>query len=132
VSDNGVDRSIDPPPSRLQVTASPLTKTQRLCALTDVTNGGAHEAVATIDGASESLIVLRRDETVRVFFNVCPHAGRRLDWAPGRFLIDQGFLICAAHGACFSMADGMCISGPCRGQGLSEVGVEVREGEVFV
>jgi nitrite reductase/ring-hydroxylating ferredoxin subunit len=88
--------------------------------------------MARIDDAPESLIVLRRDDAVRVFHNVCPHAGRRLDWAPGRFLIDQGFLVCAAHGACFSMIDGVCISGPCRGQSLAEVPSDVRDGEVFV
>ena len=88
--------------------------------------------MATLDGVHESLIVLRRDEAVRVFFNVCPHAGRRLDWAPGRFLIDQAFLVCAAHGACFSVPDGLCVSGPCRGQSLGEVPCEVRNGEVFV
>jgi nitrite reductase/ring-hydroxylating ferredoxin subunit len=114
------------------VTGSPLTKTERLCAVTDVTNGGAHEVVAHVDGNMESLIVLRRDETVRVFFNVCPHAGRRLDWAPGRFLVDPPFLICAAHGACFSLPDGVCVSGPCRGQSLSEVAAEVRDGAIFV
>ena len=100
--------------------------------MAEVANGGAHEANATIDGMPESLIVLRRDDAVRVFFNTCPHAGRRLDWAPGRFLIDQGFLVCAAHGACFSMSDGLCVSGPCRGQSLAEVPSEVREGQVFV
>ena len=103
-----------------------------MCAITDVTNGGAHEVVAHVDGVAESLIVLRRDDEVRVFFNVCPHAGRRLDWAPGRFLIDQAFLVCAAHGACFSVPDGVCVSGPCRGQSLGEVPVEVRDGQLFV
>jgi nitrite reductase/ring-hydroxylating ferredoxin subunit len=103
-----------------------------LCAVAEVANGGAHEAMATLDGSAESLIVLRRDDAVRVFYNVCPHAGRRLDWAPGRFLIDQAFLVCAAHGACFSVPDGACVSGPCRGQALGEVPCEVRDGEVFV
>ena len=97
-----------------------------------MTKGGAHEASAVIDGVGESLIVLRGDEAVRVFFNTCPHAGRRLDWAPGRFLIDQGFLVCAAHGACFSMSDGSCVSGPCRGQSLAEVPSEIRDGDVYV
>ena len=88
--------------------------------------------MASIDGVAESLIVLRRDDAVSVFHNVCPHAGRRLDWAPGRFLIDQAFLVCAAHGACFSVPDGLCVSGPCRGQSLAAVPVEVRDGQLFV
>ena len=77
-------------------------------------------------------ILYRQGGEVRAWLNVCPHAGRRLDWAPGRFLIDPPFLVCAAHGACFSMPDGLCVSGPCRGQSLSAVVVEVRDGEIFV
>jgi nitrite reductase/ring-hydroxylating ferredoxin subunit len=95
-----------------------------LCAIDEVPEGGALDVVADVDGTSESLIVLRRGDDVAAFLNVCPHAGRRLDWAPGRFLIDQGRLVCAAHGACFSVPDGACVSGPCRGQRLTEVAIE--------
>jgi nitrite reductase/ring-hydroxylating ferredoxin subunit len=114
------------------VTCDPLTKTERLCALSDVPEGGAHEVVATVHGAGESLILLRRGEEVAAFLNVCPHAGRRLDWAPGRFLFEQGLLVCAAHGASFSVPDGRCVSGPCRGQSLTAVRVRVDAGEVRI
>jgi nitrite reductase/ring-hydroxylating ferredoxin subunit len=114
------------------VTCDPLTKTERLCALSDVPEGGAHEVVATVHGAGESLILLRRGEEVAAFLNVCPHAGRRLDWAPGRFLFEQGLLVCAAHGASFSVPDGRCVSGPCRGQSLTAVRVRVDSGEVRI
>jgi nitrite reductase/ring-hydroxylating ferredoxin subunit len=114
------------------VTCDPLTKTERLCALSDVPEGGAHEVVATVHGASESLILLRRGDEVAAFLNVCPHAGRRLDWAPGRFLFEQGLLVCAAHGASFSVPEGRCVSGPCRGQSLTAVQVRVDAGEVRI
>jgi nitrite reductase/ring-hydroxylating ferredoxin subunit len=62
---------------------------------------------------------------------VCPHAGRRLDWAPGKFLRDkQGHLVCAAHGATFELEGGVCVAGPCRGAALRAVDVEVRDGVV--
>src|SRR5688572_19797070 len=76
-----------------QVTDVPLTKSERLCALDDVPDPGAHEVVAHVDGVAESLIVLRSGTRAAAFFNVCPHAGRRLDWAPGQFLIDAGLLV---------------------------------------
>ncbi len=115
-----------------QVTLDPLTKTERLCALTDVPDAGARETVAQVGGLPESLILMRQGERVQAFLNVCPHAGRRLDWAPGRFLIDQGLLVCAAHGACFDVPDGHCLSGPCRGQALTAVAVAVRDGDIFL
>jgi nitrite reductase/ring-hydroxylating ferredoxin subunit len=103
-----------------------------LCGLEEVPEAGAHEVVATVNGASESLILMRRGDAIAAFLNICPHAGRRLDWAPGRFLFDQGFLVCAAHGACFSVPDGRCVSGPCRGQSLTGVPILVRDTGVFL
>ena len=91
-----------------------------------------HEVEAIIEGDAESLLVYR-DATgdVRAWLNVCPHAGRRLDWAPGKFLrAKDGTLVCAAHGASFELAHGVCVAGPCRGEALRAVAVEVRDGEV--
>lgn len=83
--------------------------------------GAASEAVLAIDGEEESLILTRVAGRVQAFRNICPHAGRRLDWAPGAFLIDQGRLVCAAHGASFDMASGLCVAGPCKGASLTAV-----------
>ncbi|MEO5596364.1 MAG: Rieske (2Fe-2S) protein [Lysobacteraceae bacterium] len=103
-----------------------------LCALSDVLDGGAHEVEGSVDGIAESMILLRQGECVRAFLNVCPHAGRRLDWAPGQFLIDQGVLVCAVHGASFNIPDGLCVAGPCRGESLREVPVAVRDAYVWL
>jgi nitrite reductase/ring-hydroxylating ferredoxin subunit len=67
---------------------------------------------------------------VQAFENVCPHAGRRLDYAPGKFLLNGDTLICAVHGATFQQADGLCIAGPCRGQQLKGVAVLLEDGVV--
>ena len=96
--------------------------------------GSLHEVEAVLDGDAESLIV-HRDAAgdVRAWLNVCPHAGRRLDWAPGKFLKSkEGHLVCAAHGASFELARGDCIAGPCRGDSLRAVAVEVRDGQVVL
>lgn len=103
-----------------------------LCRLQQLPDGGALAAEADLGEGPEALVVLRRGDEVRAFLNVCPHAGRRLDWAPGRFLIDAGLLVCAAHGASFSIPDGRCVGGPCRGSTLSEVPVAVVDGAVVL
>lgn len=88
---------------------------------------------ARIDGQSEALIVYRDGGTVRAWLNICPHAGRRLDWAPGRFLQGKdGSLICAAHGASFELDRGDCTAGPCRGQTLRAVAVRIDGDEVVL
>lgn len=82
------------------------------------------EAEVEIDGEPESIVLLRAGDAVRAWLNVCPHAGRRLDWAPGKFLVSkEGHLVCAAHGASFELEGGLCVAGPCRGDSLRAVAV---------
>jgi len=99
-----------------------------LIALADIPDGGAREVEACVDGVEESLILVREGGRAAAFLNVCPHAGRRLDWSPGQFLIDQGRLVCAVHGASFERMTGVCMAGPCRGSALRPIAVVEREG----
>lgn len=108
-------------------TAGPLLTLERLA------DGAFAEVEAVVDGEAESLVLFRHGDEVRAWLNVCPHAGRRLDWAPGQFLKSKGgLLVCAAHGAGFELEQGECVSGPCRGQSLRAVDVEVRDGAVWL
>jgi nitrite reductase/ring-hydroxylating ferredoxin subunit len=101
--------------------------------LDQIEDGGFFETEAPLDGDAESLILHRDGDTVRAWLNVCPHAGRRLDWAPGKFLRDkQGHLICAVHGATFELVEGDCVAGPCKGAALKAIAVEIRDGAVYV
>jgi nitrite reductase/ring-hydroxylating ferredoxin subunit len=97
-----------------------------------IEDGGFLEVEARLEGGdAESLILHRDGDTVRAWLNVCPHAGRRLDWAPGKFLKDkQGRLVCAVHGATFELKQGECIAGPCRGAALRTIDVAVGAGVV--
>lgn len=104
-----------------------------MIALADLPDGGFAEIEAEIDGAPESLVLHRQGDAVRAWLNICPHAGRRLDWAPGQFLKSKdGHLVCAAHGASFETADGLCVAGPCKGERLRAVPVRVRDGVVAI
>ena len=97
-----------------------------------IEDGGFAEVEVMLDGDAESLILHRDGDEVRAWLNVCPHAGRRLDWAPGKFLKSNGLLVCAAHGASFELAEGQCVAGPCRGDRLRAVAVEVRDGGLYL
>ena len=104
-----------------------------LVTLDRLPDGGFAEVEAVIDGDAESLVLYRDGDAVRAWLNICPHAGRRLDWAPGQFLKSrEGLLVCAAHGASFQLADGVCVAGPCRGDALRPVPVDVRDGAVWL
>lgn len=104
-----------------------------LMPLDSIEDGGFAEAEAVVGGDPESLILHRRGLQVHAWLNVCPHAGRRLDWAPGKFLKSKaGHLVCAVHGASFEPDSGTCVAGPCRGDRLRPVAVEVRDGYVLL
>ncbi|MGN7918471.1 Rieske 2Fe-2S domain-containing protein [Lysobacter antibioticus] len=104
-----------------------------LIELARLADGAFAEVEATLDGDAESLLLYRDGEAVRAWLNICPHAGRRLDWAPGQFLKSKdGLLVCAAHGASFELQGGQCVAGPCRGEALRAVAVTVRDGAVWL
>ena len=105
---------------------------QRLCAIEAVADGGALEVSAMVDGEPISILLLRAGADVQAFHNVCPHAGRSLNWAPGRFLIESGLLLCAAHGASFVIPNGYCVSGPCRGRNLRALPLTNSDGQLFL
>jgi len=102
-----------------------------LASLAQLPDGGFLEVEAMLDGDAESLVLYRQGDQVRGWLNVCPHAGRRLDWAPGQFLKSAaGYLVCAAHGASFELEHGNCVAGPCRGDRLRAVALTVSDGQV--
>ena len=104
-----------------------------MIAFDSMEDGGFVEVEAVLNGDAESLILYRDGQQVRAWLNVCPHAGRRLDWAPGKFLKSkEGHLVCAAHGASFELVNGDCIAGPCRGDSLRRVAVEICDGQVVL
>ena len=57
-----------------------------MIAFDSMEDGGFVEVEAVLNGDAESLVLYRDGQRVRAWLNVCPHAGRRLDWAPGKFL----------------------------------------------
>lgn len=124
--DEGVRSSLNHPGADGNA-ALPLIELARLA------DGAFAEVEATLDGDAESLLLYRDGEAVRAWLNICPHAGRRLDWAPGQFLKSKdGLLVCAAHGASFELQGGQCVAGPCRGEALRAVAVTVRDGVVWL
>jgi nitrite reductase/ring-hydroxylating ferredoxin subunit len=97
-----------------------------LCPLTDLPLGVAI-------GFAPGLLAIRLADCVMVYLNACPHLGVPLDWLPGKFMSADGRnLVCATHGAEFRPSDGVCLRGPCRGDSLTRVPCEVRDGVVRV
>ena len=102
-----------------------------LCRLEDIPDGGARAAHVDSATGGFELILLRQGDRVFAYHNECPHAGRALDYAPGKFLVRDGRLTCAVHGASFAVDSGACLGGPAR-SGLVGLRVEVVDGAVWL
>ena len=103
-----------------------------LCRVADLPDGGA-KGFPPAPGGFTGLMAVRQGEAIYVYVNSCPHIGTPLDWTPDRFLSADGkHLICATHGATFSIVSGECTAGPCRGDFLEPIRFEIKEGVVYV
>lgn len=94
----------------------------RLCELSDIPE---REGVS-IPRDDGEIVVLQRDGQVYAYRNNCPHLGIDLNFQPDVFMdLDGMFIQCANHGALFQVEDGLCIHGPCQGQSLTAVPVQL-------
>ena len=110
-----------------------MSAPRRLCAFATLPEGCATVIDDKTKPLEESIVLLRRGATVAGFVNCCPHMGFTLDWKPERIALDGGaFLRCVHHGAIFRSNDGFCVTGPCQGERLTPVAVEIVDGEVVL
>lgn len=102
-----------------------------LCKLSDLPDGGSLGALPNNRGR-DRIVLVRQGSKVFGYINNCPHYDRApLGWKKDSFLSgDGGHIMCAAHGALFRITDGLCEIGPCLGQSLVPVELEVVEGQV--
>ena len=98
----------------------------------ELTEGQFREARMQHQGRIVWLIVTRQSGRIRAWFNVCPHQGRSLNYAPDRYLTDpKGQLVCAAHGAVFEPENGVCTNGPCLGASLKAIETTEHNEQIF-
>lgn len=77
--------------------------------------------------------VVRHGNAIHAYLNKCPHAGHPLNLRPDAFLTpDRSMLVCSSHGALFELATGYCVDGPCSGESLVRLPVEVVHGYVLL
>jgi len=106
---------------------------QVLCSLSDLKNLSSKSFSVKIKRKETDIFVIRKDDQVYAYQNVCPHAQAPLEWNPDEFLdAKKENIICALHGAMFSIEGGDCLGGPCEGIGLTVVSVEIQAGEVLL
>ncbi|HCJ29681.1 MAG TPA: MFS transporter [Pseudomonas sp.] len=101
----------------------------RLCAASDIAEGQSKG----LEVEGQRLLAIRKDGTLHVYENSCPHRGVPLEWLADQFLDSSGSLIqCATHGALFLIDSGECVAGPCAGQTLRALPYVERDGIIWM
>lgn len=97
----------------------------------EIEEGACKAYTLTINHKPLALLVVRHHDRFYAYENSCPHTGVTLNWQPDQFLdITSQHIQCATHGALFRIDDGLCEWGPCLGQRLRALTVEVQQGEL--
>jgi len=90
-----------------------------ICPLVDIPNPGALGFSPPGARFPDEWFLVRYDDLLRAYHNLCPHAGNFLNWKADAFLTrDKSLIMCSAHGALFDPANGVCgraSSGRCSG-----------------
>ena len=105
----------------------------KLTTLIDVPTDQWSEHSLQTENGHLSVMVKRGPTDWVAFINQCPHQGRRMDYAENAFLeTPEQQLVCPAHGATFDSQTGLCTSGPCAGQSLTQLVISIDEKDVFI
>ncbi|RQV69653.1 Rieske (2Fe-2S) protein [Burkholderia cenocepacia] len=97
-----------------------------LCRLHDVPDGRSR-GFDPGGAGRDTIFVVRLGEMLHAYRDACPHhGGTPMAWRKDAYLNGDGTRIaCHAHGAQFDIGTGVCVLGPCLGQTLEPVRVEV-------
>jgi nitrite reductase/ring-hydroxylating ferredoxin subunit len=101
-------------------------KGPKLGSLADYPDGAAVPVSYRAGGRKVAILVVRRGAELRAYLDLCPHQYLPLTWRGPRVLSADGErLRCTNHGAEFAIADGLALSGPGDGCGLTPVPLRV-------
>ncbi|HSV44168.1 MAG TPA: Rieske 2Fe-2S domain-containing protein [Ramlibacter sp.] len=98
-----------------------MNKISRLCHASELAEGTSRGFDPGGTGR-DTLFVVRRGG-LHAWRNSCPHwPGTPMAWRKNAYLDGAGNrIVCAAHGAQFDIATGVCTLGPCIGQALTRI-----------
>lgn len=104
-----------------------------ICRLAELPDPGARSFTMGSGDWPLRGFVVRKGAQVFAYLNRCPHAGHPLNWTSNEFLTpDKTLLMCRSHGACFDIATGECVIGPCVGRELRSIAVKVEHDYVML
>lgn len=106
---------------------------KQLTAAAAVPEGQAVKFQFVRNGKSVHGFLARYQGQLFAYENRCRHLPLSLDYGDGRFFSRDGtHFICQTHGALYDPVSGLCIRGPCQGEKLKPLPIEVEDGFVWL
>lgn len=104
-----------------------------LCRFEDLAPGRSR-GFDPLDEGRDTMFIVRQGDRLYAYRNDCPHQhNARMAWKKNEFLnSDRTRITCSAHGATFAIDTGLCDGGPCVGERLEPVPIEIRDGDVYI
>jgi len=88
-----------------------------LCKITELTDPDSRGFSVKIKRKMTDIFIVRKGDQVFGYENICPHAQAPLEWNPDQYLDEnKEFIVCALHGATFTMDEGSVQVGRVMGQ----------------
>ena len=110
-----------------------MEKAALICELDRLSDPGSYGFSLQLEGRQVEGFVVRRDGEYFAYRNSCPHTGAPLEWLEHQFLDVEGALIqCSTHDARFLIDTGECVFGPCPGESLEALPIEVRDAKIYL
>ncbi|MDH5610884.1 MAG: Rieske (2Fe-2S) protein [Gammaproteobacteria bacterium] len=107
--------------------------TTALCSISDIQDPGSKAFQLAHNSKIFDIFVIHKDGEFYAFINSCPHTGVNLEWLDDQFLDrDHTFIQCATHNALFEIDTGQCIHGPCTGEKLTPVKIEIIDNSLII
>lgn len=104
----------------------------QLCHISELQTIDSRGFELTEISPQHNIFIVRNGNTIVAYRNSCPHNFAPLNWSPDIFLsYDNEYIQCANHGALFEINTGHCIYGPCNGQYLQRINLEIDNDTIF-
>ena len=98
----------------------------------ELSHGTSKKFALRCHGAVLEAMLINYEDRLFAYVNRCRHISLSLDWVDNQFFTeDKRYLICANHGATYEPVSGECIWGPCFGEFLERVPLEIEEEKIF-
>lgn len=104
-----------------------------LCNIADIQDPGSKAFKVSSNGQTRDIFIVHKDGQFHAYINSCPHTGVNLEWQEDQFLdIENNFIQCSTHDALFEIDSGNCVAGPCAGDHLTAVELDIMDDTLYV